>query len=181
MEEEIELGWLSLSGKSTLVLTTLHVCQQQDRGIFGESQTSVPRSAITTVRISWQRSRALVLLGTILLVIYLLFMTSSNIPGAAGIASWEQALNLSSSLVAVIQYGLLAGSIGIFVLFWFYKASAIEIVAPSATLGGIPRSYEEAEKFWSLLVSQAKEQPETGKNEDKATPNPEGTDHDWRL
>ena len=36
MKEAGELGWLRLTDKSNLVLTSLHVLQHQDRGIFGE-------------------------------------------------------------------------------------------------------------------------------------------------
>jgi hypothetical protein len=38
MKEGGELGWLRLTDKSDLVLTTLHVLQHQDRGMFGESR-----------------------------------------------------------------------------------------------------------------------------------------------
>ena len=58
MKEAGELGWLRLTDKSNLVLTSLHVLQHQDRGIFGESQAIIPRKAITSVRLSW-RSRGL--------------------------------------------------------------------------------------------------------------------------
>ena len=39
MNEEFELGWLRLTDKSQLVLTTHHVFQHQDYGIFGENRT----------------------------------------------------------------------------------------------------------------------------------------------
>lgn len=69
MKKGGELGWLRLTDKSDLVLTSLHVLQNQDRGIFGESHAIIPRKAITSVRLSWRRSRGLIFLGTILLVI----------------------------------------------------------------------------------------------------------------
>ena len=182
MNEGIELGWLRLTDKSDLVLTTLHVLQHQDRGIFGESHAIIPRKAITTVRISWQRSRGLLVVGTILLVIYLILIIDSISGGLVGILSWEQALNLSSSAVSFIEYGLLLGGIGIFVWFWFYKRYEIQIMAPTATLEGIPRSYEEAKEFCSLLVSELKDQPRTAKkSENEAESRPKAADHDWHL
>ncbi len=182
MNEGIELGWLRLTDKSDLVLTTLHVLQHQDRGIFGESHAIIPRKAITTVRISWRRSRGLLVVGTILLVIYLILIIGSISGSLVGILSWEQALNLSSSAVSFIEYGLLLAGIGIFVWFWFYKRYEIQIMAPTATLEGIPRSYEEGKKFCSLLVSELKDQPRTAKeSENEAEGSPKAADHDWHL
>jgi hypothetical protein len=178
MNEGSELGWLRLTDKSDLVLTTLHVLQQEDRGIFGQSHTIIPRKAITTVRISWQRSRGLLVVGTVLLVAYLILMIGSIIAGAA----WEQALNLSSSAMSFIEYGSLLAGTGIFVLFWFHKRNEIQIMAPTATLEGIPQSYEEAKRFCSLLASESKDQPRTArKSENEAASNPKAADHDWRL
>jgi hypothetical protein len=178
MNEGSELGWLRLTDKSDLVLMTHHVLQQQDRGIFGQSHTIIARNAITTVRLSWQRSRGLLFVGTALLVAYLILMIGSIIAGAA----WEQALNLSSSVMSFIEYGsLLAGS-SILVLFWFYKRNEIQIMSPTATLEGMPQSYEEAKSFCSLLASESNDQPRTArKSENEAASRPKAADHDWRL
>jgi hypothetical protein len=178
MKEGGELGWLRLTDKSDLVLTSLHVLQHQDRGIFGESHAIIPRKAITSVRLSWRRSQGLIFLGTILLVIYVSLMIGSMIAGPA----WEQALTLSSLAMSFIQYGSLLGGIGVFVLFWFAKRNEIQIMAPMATLGGRPRSYEEADKFCALLVSELEDQPRaTKKSESEAVSRPKAADHDWRL
>ena len=121
-------------------------------------------------------------MGTIVLVIYLILIIGSISGGPVGISSWQQALNLSSSAVSFIEYGLLLGGIGIFVWFWFYKRYEIQIMAPTATLEGIPRSYEEAKKFCSLLVSELKDQPKTAKkSENEAESRPKAADHDWHL
>ena len=182
MNEEIEVGRLRLTDKSDLVLTTFHVFQRQDRGIFGESRAIIPCNAITTVRISWQRSRGLVVLGTILLVIYVVLMISSIIAGRAGIPSWEPVLNLSSTAVSLIQYGSLLGSIGLFVLFWFYQRNEIQIVAPTGTLGGSPRNFNEATKFCSLLVSESRDHPaQAERSENEVASNPKAADPDWQL
>jgi hypothetical protein len=178
MKEGGELGWLRLTDKSELVLTTLHVLQHQDRGMFGESHAIIPRKAITSVRLSWRRSQGLVVLGTILLAIYVIFMIGSIIAGPA----WEQALTMSSLAMSFIQYGSLSGGIGVYVLFWFAKRNEIEIMAPTTTIGGIPRSYEEADKFCALLVSELEDQPRaTNKSESEAASSPKAADHDWRL
>ena len=178
MKEGGELGWLRLTDKSDLVLTTLHVLQHQDRGIFGESHVIIPRKAITSVRLSWRRSRGLIFLGTILLIICMILTIGLIIEGRA----WIEALTLSPSAAAFIQYGSLVGGISIYILFWFTKRNEIHIMAPMATLGGIPRSYEEADKFCALLVSELEEQPKaTNKSESEAASTPKAADHDWRL
>jgi hypothetical protein len=165
-----ELGWLRLTDKSDLVLTTLHVLQHRNRGIFGESHVIIPRKAITSVRLSWRRSRGLVVLGTILLVIYVILMIGPIIAGPA----WEQALTVSVLAMPLIQYGTLLCGIAVYVLFWFAKRNEIRIMAPTAILGGTPRSYEEADKFCALLVSELEDQP-------RATNKSETADPDWRL
>jgi hypothetical protein len=109
MKERDELGWLRLTDKSDLVLTTLHVLQHRDRGIFGKSHVIIPRKAITSVRLSWRRSRGLVVLGTILLVIYVILMIGPIIAGPA----WDQALTLSFLAMPFIQYGTLLGGIAV--------------------------------------------------------------------
>jgi hypothetical protein len=178
MKEGGELGWLRLSDKSDLVLTSLHVLQHQDRGIFGESNAIIPRKAITSVRLSWRRSRGLIFLGTILLVICMILTIGLIIEGRA----WVEALTLSSLAMSFIQYGSLSGAIGVYVLFWFAKRNEIQIMAPTATLGGIPRSYEEADKFCALLVSELEDQPSaTNKGENGAPSRPKESDHEWRL
>src|SRR4029077_19012455 len=178
MKEGGELGWLRLSDKSDLVLTSLHVLQHQDRGIFGESNAIIPRKAITSVRLSWRRSRGLIFLGTILLVICMILTIGLIIEGRALV----EALTLSSLAMSFIQYGSLSGAIGVYVLFWFAKRNEIQIMAPTATLGGMPRSYEEAYKFCALLVSELEDHPSaTNKGENGAPSRPKEADHEWRL
>jgi hypothetical protein len=107
-----------------------------------------------------------------------ILMIGSIIAGPA----LEQALTMSSLAMSFIQYGSLLGGIGVYVLFWFAKRNEIEIMAPTATIGGIPRSYEEADKFCVLLVSELEDQPRaTNKGESEAASSPKAADHDWRL
>lgn len=178
MKDGGELGWLRLTDKSELVLTSLHVLQHQNRGIFGESQAIIPRNAITSVRLSWRRSRGLIFLGTTLLVICMILTIALIIEGRA----WVDALTLSPLAMSFIQYGSLSGGLAVYVLFWFAKRNEIQIMAPTATLGGKPRSYEEADKFCALLVLEFEDQPSaTNKGENEAPSRPKEADHQWRL
>jgi hypothetical protein len=159
MNEQIELGWLRLSDKSDLVLTSLHVFQYRNRGTFGEVKTMVPLPAITTVAIVF----------------------GSFIADSAEMPSYLRDL-FSSSVVSVVQYGSLLGAIGIFVLFWFYKQNEIQIITSTGTLGGIPKSYQDAQKFCDLLVSGIKEPLAPGERDEKE---PEGqgeeAESEWHL
>jgi hypothetical protein len=175
MKDGGELGWLRLTDKSDLVLTTLHVLQHQDRGIFGESHAIIPREAITSVRLSWRRSRGLIILGTVLLVICMILTIGLIIEGRA----WVDALTLSPVAMSFIQYGSLSGGLAVYVLFWFTKRNEIQIMAPTATLGGIPRSYEEADKFCALLVSEFEDQPRATNNGKSEAPRMKAAE--WRL
>ncbi|HEY7322579.1 MAG TPA: hypothetical protein VIE89_33860 [Candidatus Binatia bacterium] len=178
MNEGVELGWLSLTDKSHLILTRLHVLQHQDRGIFGESHTIIPRQAITSIQLNWRRSHSLIFLGTIFLVISVILIVSSIVRGPA----WVEDLGLSSSAMPFIQYGLLLGGIGVYILFWFAKRNEIQIFTPTATLGGTPVGYEEADKFCALLVSELEDQPRvTHKSKSEEANSPKTPDHDWHL
>jgi hypothetical protein len=178
MNEEIKLSSLSLTDTRELVMTLRHVFQHQDRRIFGERNDIHQRRAITTGRINWQRSRGLVVLGTIFLITFLVLMIGLIFPETVRIPEWEQTLNLSPFAASLIRYGSLVSGIAIFILFWFHKRNEIQIMAPTTTLGGIPRSYEEAEKFCFLMVSAMKDQAATAENEPSS---PKTADHDWKL
>jgi hypothetical protein len=178
MKEEDELAWLRLTDKSDLVLTSLHVLQHRDRGIFGESHAIIPRKAITSVRLSWRRSRGLIFLGTILLVICMIVTIGLIIQDRA----WAETLAISPLAMSLIQYGSLSGGLVIYVLFWFTKRNEIQIMASTATVGGIPRSYEEADKFCALLVSELEDRRmATNDSESEAATRMKAADHEWRL
>jgi hypothetical protein len=181
MDEEIELGWLRLADKSELVVTTLHVIQYQDRGIFGESQTAVSRNAIATVRVAWQRSRWLVCLGTILVLIYLVFTIGLMLASPANLPLMHGNLNLSSSTVLSIQYGALLGGVGLLLLFWFDKQAEIQIGAATGSVGGTTKSYEEAQKFYSLIVSRRARPAASKKSATEVAMEPKPLDRDWKL
>jgi hypothetical protein len=183
MNEENELGWLALTDRSKLVLTSLYVFQHHHRGMFGDSHEILPLTAITTIRLSWRRSGALVVLGTILVVAFLALMISSIIaaPGERPFA--EKLLNLSATAVFVVQYAALLAAVGIFVAFWFYKRHEVQIMASTSSVGGAPRSYEEARKFCSLIISALTDRPATAASTEKNEPAsaPTETDRDWKL
>src|SRR3990170_4866057 len=125
MNDEIELGWLRLTDKSQLVLTTRHIFQHRDYGIFGENRAIIPRRAITTVRISWQRSRSALLFGLILFLASLALIVGNQMNQPDGIAVNTRLFAVSSSTLSLIQYGLLAGGLALVVLFWFHKSNEI--------------------------------------------------------
>ncbi|MPZ78586.1 MAG: hypothetical protein GEU77_18945 [Deltaproteobacteria bacterium] len=182
MKEEIELGWLKLTDKSDLVLTTRYVFQQQDSGIFGESRAIIPRRAISSVRISWQRSQGAVILGAFLILCYLVLLVGGLIVEPTGISLSERVLHLSSSTLSFIQYVLLISGLGLLALFWLYKRCEIQIAAAGGSLGGTPRNYDDAETFCSLLVSPRSEPPAPIKDaEQKVESSPKTTDRDWKL
>lgn len=182
MNEEIELAWLRLTDKSQLVLTTRHVFQHQDYGIFGENRGIIPRHAITTVRIGWQRSRWAMLLGVILLVSSLALIVHNQINQGNELTFTSRLLFISSSTLWWLQYGLLAAGLALIALFWFHKRSEIHIGAVNGGIGGTPVKYEDAEEFCLLLMGAGKEpMPATPKAEPEPDASPKTTDRDWRL
>jgi hypothetical protein len=185
MKDEVELGWLKLTDNSDLVLSAGHISQQQDSGIFGESRTIIPREAITAVRLSWQRSRGALIMGVLLLLGCLIFLLRELLSVSSLISRAAQVLNLSTSTLSFIQYALLIAGIGLLLLFWFYKRYEIQITSAGASIGGNPRSYDDADKFCSLLLSGARELPPVAKaprrEEIEQPPESETDPSDWRL
>jgi hypothetical protein len=182
MHDEIELGSLKLADKSELVLTNLHIFQNEQRGILGERHTIIARSAISTVRLGWERSRWLAVLGTILLLASLVLIISSTFADSIGVLSRNQILDFSSSAISFIQYSFMVAGIGLFMLFWFDKRLEIQIMAPTGTIGGMPRSFEEAQTFCSLFVPKMREQFAIARQaEQRAASKPKATDPDWQF
>ncbi len=200
MNEEIEVAWVRLADNSDLVLTSLYVFQHKDAGIFGESKAIIRREAVSMVRVGWQRSRTLLTLGSLLLAVFLGLMVGSLIAGPAEISVAQQATGPAAagappstgimsyvrdvvlfSAASIIQYGSLLGGIGILVLFWFYRRREVQIVGPGGTIGGMPKSYEDAQKFCDLLLSGVKEPPPTKKETQKPKESKPAAESDWRL
>lgn len=200
MNEEIEIGWVRLADNSDLVLTSLHVFQHKDGGIFGESKAIIRREAVTMVRVGWQRSRTLLALGSLLLAVFLGLMVGSLIAGPAEISSAQQPAGQETegapastgvmsyvrdmvffSAASLIQYGSLLGGIGILVLFWFYKRREVQIAGPGGTIGGVPKSYEEAQKLCDLLLSGVREPLPAKKEAKKPKESKPAAESEWRL
>ncbi len=200
MNEEIEVAWVRLADNSDLVLTSLYVFQHKDAGIFGESKAIIRREAVSMVRVGWQRSRTLLALGSLLLAVFLGLMVGSLIAGPADISLGQQATGPATegappstgimsyvrdmiffSAASLVQYGSLLGGIGILVLFWFYKRREVQIVGPGAMIGGVPKSYEEAQKFCDLLLSGVKEPPPAKKVAKEPKESKPAAESEWRL
>jgi hypothetical protein len=182
MNDERELGWLRLTDKSQLVLTTGHVFQHQDYGIFGENRAIIPRRAITTVRLNWQRSRWALLFGLILFLASLALIIGNQMNQPEGIALNTRLFDLSSSTLSLIQYGLLVAGLALITLFWFYKKNEIQILGGTGSIGGTPVNYEDAEEFCLLLMGARKEpEPAAANVEPEPENSPKTTDPDWRL
>jgi hypothetical protein len=182
MNDESELAWLNLTDKTRLVLTSLYVFRHQDGGIFGASHEIVPLRAITTIRLSWRRSRGLIVLGAVALLAFLSLLISAMTAAAGERPFVEQLLNLSASTVSFIEYGALVAAVALFVLFWLCKSHEVQIMAPNGSVGGTPRSYEEARKFCSLVISELtnhRPAPTSVESEPAVAAQPD--DRDWRL
>jgi hypothetical protein len=177
--EEVERGWLKLTNDSNLVLTSRHVLQYTDRGTLGESRTIIPRHAVTTVRIGWRRSRTLLLLAALLLGAFLLLIFGSlyGSPGWLDLGS----LNLSSSTVALIPYLFLIAGVILFLLFWFHERTEIEIAAPSGTIGGVVKNYDEAETFCRFLLAETVEKTTEIPEDSEPATRPKTAGSDWQL
>jgi hypothetical protein len=181
MDDEIEFGSLKLADKTELVLTNLHVFHYGERGLLGETQTIIPRAAITTVRLGWERSKWLAVVGAILLAASVVLMVTPTIADSVGVSK-NQVLEFPSSAISFIQYALMVGGIGLFLLFWFDKRTEIEIVAPGGTIRAMPRTFEEAQKFCSLFVPKIKDQLVIGRQaEQKAASKSKAADPDWQF
>jgi hypothetical protein len=182
MEDERELGWLRLTDKSQLVLTTGHVFQHQDYGIFGESRAIIPRKAITTFRLSLQRSRGALVLGLILFLASLAMIVANQMHQPEGITFDTRLFAVSPSTLSWIQYGLLIAGLALIALFWFHKKNEIQIVGGTGNIGGTPVNYEDAEEFCLLLMGAGKKAAPTAANVEPEPENsPKTTDPDWRL
>ena len=182
MNDDIELGWLRLTNRTQLVLTTRHVFQQQDYGIFGENRTIIPRRAITTVRLGWQRSRWAMFFGFILLVSSLALIIATQINQPNSLPFGAGRFVAAPSTLSLIQYGLLIAALALFVLFWFHKRSEFQIVAFTGSIGGTPLRYEDAEEFCLLLVGASRDAaPAAPVAEPEVESSPKTSDRDWRL
>lgn len=165
MGKEIEVGHLAVSDRkgrsSYLVLTNYRVYHQREGSVLGSSKTVIPHEAITSVQIGWRRLWWILALGLILLAVCV--------------------FSILEGFERLLQYGLLFGSLAMFLLFWLYKPSDIQIMSATATVGGRPDRYDDGRKFCDLLLSILDEDV-IGQTEKAKTFNRNPTSEgEWRL
>ncbi len=184
MAQEVELGRLAVvdpSGVSAeIVLTNLRVYQNKDSGIFGYNVTIIPYSAITTVRVGWRRAFWVLLAGLIVFVLGLFsvvidvqsLLLSSQLSGSAQAATY----------LHFVRYLLLLVGAGLLLVFWFWKRSEVQIMAPTVTIAGRPKNHAEGQRFCDLLLSIMHEPVTEGAGEEKeAGATKESAEKEWRL
>jgi hypothetical protein len=136
MTQEIELARLSMADSSNLVLTNQNVYHRTNRGWIGQRNVIIPRATITTVKLEWRRSLGLLNFGLVLLMV--------SVP--------LQFLELPFFLPSYVA-PTLAGLGVVLMLLSIVKSKVIQIMAPSAAIGGTPRNYDDAQRFCSLVLS----------------------------
>lgn len=165
MSKEIEIGHLAVTDRrgrsSYLVLTNYRVYHQREGSIFGSSKTFIPHKAITSIQIGWRRLWWILALGLILL-------------GGC-------VFSVIGGFEPLLQYGVLLGSLGMFLLFWFYRASDIEIMSATATIGGKPDKHDDGQKFCDLLLSVLDEEAVEPMEEARTVSKKKTSEADWRL
>jgi hypothetical protein len=148
VKEEIEIQRLPMSDGSELVLTNYAARQHSDRGLFGESIVTVPQASIGALKIAWKRSEWALILGVVLaaccgILALAVFSAPANFP----------ALAVSDELLRWSLYGAALLAAGSFALFGFWKRRELWIMAPGATIGGVPKNWNDAVAFYEALYS----------------------------
>jgi hypothetical protein len=165
MMQEIELARLLMADSSNLVLTNQHVYQRTNRGWIGQTNVIIPRAAITTVKLEWRRSLALLNFGLVLLMV--------SVP--------LQFLELPFSVPYYVAPALAVLGVAL-ILLSIVKSKVIQVMAPSAAIGGTPRNYDDAQRFCSLILSAINEQPPSGAGNEKTAANKrDAVNSQWHL
>ena len=165
MAQEIELARLSMADSSNLVLTNQNIYQRTNRGWIGRTNVMIPRAAITTVRLEWRRSLGLLNFGLVLLIV----------------SAPLQFLELPFSLPFYVAPTLAVLGVALMLLS-IVKSKVIQIMAPSAAIGGTPRNYDDAQRFCSLILSAMNEQAPPGvDNEKTAAAKRDAVDSRWHF
>ena len=179
VKQEIELQRLPMSDGSELVLTTYASHQHNDRGIFGKSIITIPHTSVSVLKIGWKRLEWALILGVILsacwgIVALAVFSGSSKLLGT---------LSISDRLLRWGLYGLALLAGGSFTLFGFWKRREIWIMAPSASIGGVPKNWNDAlafhEGLHSVLRGAGPQGNETKKEQQAKREQP--SDTGWEL
>ncbi len=165
MAEDVELGRLSMADNSEIVLTTHHVYQRKDRGWRGEARTSIPRGAITSIKLEWHRNLSFIAGGVIALAI------------AAALYFFTLPFTVPEFVAPV------AAIFGVaLALLCLIRSKSMHITASTITIGGEPDDYEKAQRFCDLLLGDVRELPASPKTNEVATPPKDETqDSKWQL
>ena len=165
MTQEIELARLVMADSSNLVLTNQNVYQRTNRGWIGQTTVIIPRAAITSVKLEWRRSLGLLNFGLVLLIV--------SVP--------LQFLELPFSVPYYVAPALAVLGVALMLLS-IVKSKVIQIMAPSAAIGGRPRNYDDAQSFCSLILSPKNEPPPSSVGNEKTAANKRNpVDSQWHL
>ena len=121
--------------KSELVVTDARVYGEIKRGIFGEEELSIPIDSIDTVFLGWKRHGILLALGVLGLL------------GGGAAIMFADLEKLAGIVCCVI------GAIFL-LIFWLLRPPKLLVNSGKFSIGGQPRSVEEARNFMSVLNAQ---------------------------
>lgn len=150
MDQELELKRLEMAEHSEMLLTDFAVHLDKKLSFYGNSSVRIPLGAITSVRVGWQRSGGLLFLGIIFFALWAFLLFGETV--------WEPGYRFLSSYGRPGQYIFLFAALGVLALYFFYKPCHIQITAPTATIEGTPKSYEDATTFCDRVLLRIKEQ-----------------------
>ena len=179
VKQEIEIQRLPMSDGSELVLTAYAAHRHSDRGIFGKSIITIPHASVSVLKIGWKRLESVLILGVILSACWGIVAVAAF----SGSSKFLGALSISDGLLRWGLYGLglLAG--GFFALFGFWKRRELWIMAPGASIGGVPKNWSDAlafyEGLYSILRGVEPEGDETKSGEEAKREQP--SDTGWEL
>ena len=165
MTQEIELARLLMADNSNLVLTNQNIYQRTNRGWIGRATVIIPRAAITSVKLEWRRSLGLLNFGLVLLIV--------SVP--------LQFLELPFSVPYYVAPAVAVLGVAVLLLS-IVKSKVIQVMAPSAAIGGAPRNYDDAQKFCSLILSAKNDPPPSAVGNEKTAANKrDAVDSQWHL
>ena len=143
--------------------STLSMCCPTSRSSC--APPGLPRAAITTVRLEWRRSLGLLNFGLVLLIV----------------SAPLQFLELPFSVPYYVAPALAVLGVALLLLS-IVKSKVIQVMAPSAAIGGAPRNYDDAQKFCSLILSAKNDPPPSGVGNEKTAANKrDAVDSQWHL
>lgn len=130
--------------KSDLVLTDARVYGVIDKGIFGHEQVSIPIHSIDSVFFGWIRHKPLLIVGAIAAFVGLMLCLVR-----LGASNPQQASSF-------LSLGLMCLFLGVVFLlvFWFLRPRTLLVNSGNFSVGGRPKSAEEAQGFVDALCAK---------------------------